>query len=371
MTDNVIKFLDLNVQYKAIRQEILTAIENTLDSGTYVLGRNVEVFENDFARLHDCHSAVAVNSGTSALHLALLCCGVRPGDEVITTGMSFTATAAAIMYCGAKPVFVDVDPGTATLDPSNLTQAITNKTKAIVPVHLYGLPCEMAGIMKIAEDHRLKVVEDCAQAHLATFNGRKVGSFGNFGCFSFYPGKNLGAYGEGGLITSNDAAGIEELKMLRDWGQKKKYYHEKLGYNYRMDAIQGAVLNVKLKYLKKWTDSRREKARKYQEFFRNTDIKTQIYSEKYEHSYHIFSVFIDERDQVSRKLNDSNVQTGLHYPIPMHLQECYNHLGYKPGSLVHSEELSARQLSLPLYPELPDDELSRVAERIYSLVDKK
>ena len=255
-----IKFLDLHAQYRSIKNEIDEAVLRVLENSVYVLGPDVQRFEEEFAAQHGAAHGVAVNSGTSALHLALLAAGVGAGDEVITVSMTFTATAAAISYTGAKPVFVDVDPTSYTMDPAEIEARITPRTKAILPVHLYGQAADMTPIMEIAERHGLVVIEDAAQAHLARYHDRPVGGIGHIACFSFYPGKNLGAYGEGGLVMTNDAAIAERMRLLRDWGQPRKYHHEMLAYNYRMDAIQGAVLDVKLRHLDDWTERRRSRA---------------------------------------------------------------------------------------------------------------
>jgi len=369
MSNKNIRFLDLSEQFQQIKTEIFTAVSRTLESGNYVLGPEVEEFEQKFAAYHDCSYGAAVNSGTSALHLALLACGVGYGDEIITTAMSFTATAAAIRYCGATPVFVDVDPKAITLDVDRLSSAISSKTKAIIPVHLYGQPCNMNEVMKLAKTHQLKVIEDCAQAHLAVVDHKKVGSFGDFGCFSFYPGKNLGAYGEGGIVLSNDSAGIDEVKSLRDWGQKKKYFHDKLGFNYRMDSIQGSILNVKLRYLEEWTQKRRDKAKIYRDELAKIGVDYQTADINSKNSYHIFSIFVPNRDQLSSSLNDAGIQTGLHYPVPMHLQECYADLLYKSGDLPVSERLSSMQLSIPLYPELEEEDIFYVLDKLKEAIN--
>ena len=371
MNNQIIKFLDLNTQYLNIKSEILTAVTEALDSGTYVLGKYVEEFESAFSAMHDCEGGAAVNSGTSALHLALLASGIGPGDEVITSAMSFTATAAAIAYCGAVPVFVEVEKRTANIDATKIVNAITDKTKAIIPVHLYGQPCDMLAIMAIARKNNLKVIEDCAQAHLATIETKKVGSLGDFGCFSFYPGKNLGAYGEGGIVVSNNKQGIEEVKILRDWGQRKKYIHDKLGYNYRMDAIQGAILNVKMKYIAEWTELRRQKAKIYRNAFNELGISVQQPIKNIQNSYHIFSIFVGARDELAFSLNDHGIQTGLHYPVPMHLQGCYKNLGYSLGDFVVAESLADTQLSLPLYPELEDDKIRMTIECVDRLMKER
>lgn len=358
-----IKFLDLQAQYRSIKDEINEAVLKTLDSAAYVLGPEVEAFENEFAAAHNAQYGVAVNTGTSALHLALLAAGVGPGDEVITVSMTFTATAAAISYCGATPVFVDVDPASMTMDPSQVEARITPKTKAILPVHLYGQAADMDPLMDIATRHNLPLIEDAAQAHLAQYNGTPVGGIGAVGCFSFYPGKNLGAYGEGGMAITNDPELAKRMKLYRDWGQTKKYHHEMVAYNYRMDGIQGTILRVKLRYLDKWTEARREHAAQYQDLFGDAIQHSRALPNR-KHVFHIFGVFHDERDRLQAWLNERSVQTGIHYPIPVHLQQAYASLGHKVGDFPATEAIASRQLSLPMFAELTGDEIEQVVEHV-------
>lgn len=359
-----VKFLDLKAQYMGIKDEVDAAVLEVLDSTAYVLGPKVEAFETAFAKAHDAAYGVAVNTGTSALHVALLAEGIGAGDEVVTVPMTFTATVAAISYTGATPIFVDIDPETFTMDPKQIGDKITPRTRAILPVHLYGQSADMDPIMQIARAHGLKVIEDCAQAHLATYKGRPVGSIGDYGCFSFYPGKNLGAYGEGGLVTTNCPESANRMRLLRDWGQVKKYHHEMLAYNYRMDGIQGAVLGLKLKYLDGWTERRRSRAVLYRELLNGLDIKATTEADDRRHVYHIFSVFYPERDRLQTHLAQSGIQSGLHYPFPVHLQKAYASLGHKPGDFPVSEQVANTQLSLPMYPELSDNDVARVVEAI-------
>lgn len=361
-----VKFLDLKTQYLAIKDEVDAAVLDVLDSATYVLGPKVQAFETAFARAHETTHGVAVNTGTSALHVALLAERIGAGDEVITVPMTFTATVAVIRYTGATPVFVDVDPETFTMDPTQIVDKITPRTRAILPVHLYGQAADMGPIMEIARAHGLKVIEDCAQAHLATYQGRPVGGIGNYGCFSFYPGKNLGAYGEGGLVTTNEDASAEQMRLLRDWGQVRKYHHEMLAYNYRMDGIQGAVLGVKLRYLDRWTEERRSRAALYRDLLDGSGLHVATESADRRHVYHIFSVFHDERDRLQAHLAQAGIQSGLHYPFPVHLQKAYADLGHKPGDFPVSEQVAKTQLSLPMYPELLDSEVARVVEALKS-----
>ncbi len=361
---STVKFLDLQAQYQSIKQEVDEAVLGVLATSAYVLGPAVKAFEGDFAKAHDAAEAVACNTGTSAIHLALLAAGIGAGDEVITVSMTFTATVAAISYTGATPVFVDVDPDSFTMDPAQIEAKITPKTKAIMPVHLYGQAADMDPIMAIAKRHGLIVIEDAAQAHLATYKGKPVGGIGDFGCFSFYPGKNLGAYGEGGATTTNNPEYAHKMHLLRDWGQARKYHHEFLAYNYRMDGIQGAVLGVKLKYLDGWTESRRSHARRYQELLGAAGVKHATEVADRRHVYHIFSVFTDDREALQKVLGEQDIQTGIHYPIPVHLQKAYEGLGYKAGDFPVTEQVANRQLSLPMFAELTEEEVERVAAAV-------
>ena len=363
---SAVKFLDLKIQYESIKAEIDAAVLDTLASTAYILGPRVEAFEKAFAAAHNSKHGIGVNTGTSALHLALLAAGVGAGDEVITVAMTFTATVAAICYTGATPILVDVDPFTFTMDTSQIEGRITPKTKAILPVHLYGQPADMDPIMKIAKAHGIAVIEDCAQAHLATYKGQSVGSIGDYGCFSFYPGKNLGAYGEGGLVTTNSDAGNQHVRLLRDWGQVKKYHHEMLAYNFRLEGIQGAVLGVKLPYLDGWTEKRRSRAALYRELLAGSGMEVNQEAESRRHVYHIFSVFHPERDRLQAHLTQHEIQSGLHYPFPIHLQKAYASLGHKQGDFPVSERIAATQLSLPMYPELRDDDVRRVVEVLWA-----
>lgn len=359
-----VKFLDLQVQYQNIKSEIDAAVLGVLSSSQYILGPQVNEFEDEFARAHGVAFGVAVNSGTSALHLALLASGVGAGDEVITVAMTFTATAAAISYTGATPVFVDVDPDSYTMDPAKVEPKITSRTKAIMPVHLYGQSANLDPIMTLARRHGLKVIEDAAQAHLAKYKDRSVGGIGDAAGFSFYPGKNLGAYGEGGLVLTNDATLAQRIRLLRDWGQQKKYHHEMLAYNYRMDGIQGAILRVKLHYLDQWTESRRRTAALYQRELEKLGLQCAKELPGRRHVFHIFSVFHPQRDRLQQELDAKGIQTGKHYPVPVHLQKAYQGLGYCEGSLPVTERLAREQLSLPLYPEIPETDVIQVCDAI-------
>jgi dTDP-4-amino-4,6-dideoxygalactose transaminase len=366
MTD--VKFLDLGAQYATIRKDVDEAVLRVLASTSYVLGPEVESFEREFASAHGSEEAVAVNSGTSALHLALLAAGVGAGDEVIAPSMTFTATAAAISYTGATPVFVDIDETSFTIDPSRIEARITPRTKAIIPVHLYGQMADMRPIMEIAERRGLIVIEDAAQAHLARYEDRPAGSIGHIGCFSFYPGKNLGAYGEGGLATTSVPELARKMRLLRDWGQSRKYHHEFLAYNYRMDAIQGAILNVKLRHLEAWTEARRAHARRYRQLLEGSQLRVVTEVPGRRHVFHILSVFHPERDRLRDELGRLGIQTGIHYPIPVHLQGAYRQLGYQAGDLPVTERTANEQLSLPMFAELRDDEIERVAQAVNAFV---
>ena len=359
-----VKFLDLQTQYQTIKPEIDQAVLGVLESGQYVLGPEVEAFEREFAAAHGVAESVAVNSGTSALHLVLLAAGVGPGDEVIIPAMTFTATAAAVSYTGATPVFVDVESATCTMDPDQVGAKITGRTRAIMPVHLYGQAADLDPLMQVASEHGLTLVEDSAQAHLAEYRGRRVGGIGHAAGFSFYPGKNLGAYGEGGAATTNDPGLARKMRLLRDWGQQRKYHHDMVAYNYRMDGIQGAILRVKLRRLEAWTERRRALAGLYRERLQPLGFITATEAQDRRHVYHIFSIFHPRRDEIQRWLGERAVQTGLHYPVPVHLQEAYAHLGHRPGDFPVSERIAAEQLSLPIYPEMSEDQLEVVIDAL-------
>jgi dTDP-4-amino-4,6-dideoxygalactose transaminase len=360
----LIPFLDLRAQYQEIKREVDAAVLDTMASAQYVLGPQVDAFEDRFAAYCDAKHCVALNSGTSALHLALLASGVGPGDEVITVSMTFVATTAAILYCGAKPVFVDVDPRTWTMDPDLVEAAITPRTKALLPVHLHGLMADMDAIVDIARRHKLTVIEDAAQSHGAAYKGRRAGSIGDIGCFSFYPGKNLGAYGEGGAVVTDDPDLAQRMRVLRDWGQQAKYRHVVPGYNYRMDGIQGAVLNVKMDHIEKWTDARRAAASHYDRLLAGSGYGTPAPPAHCRHVYHVYAILLPNRDEVQKRLHAAGIGTGIHYPIPVHLQEAYADLGYGSGDLPVTEAVANRFLSLPIYPGLRPDQIAEVAQRL-------
>ena len=359
----MIPFVDLKTQYQSIKPEIDAAVLGVLESTQFVLGSEVAAFEEEFAAYSGCRFGIALNSGTSALHLALLAAGVGRGDEVITVPHTFVATAAAVYYTGATPVFVDIDPVSYTMDPSRIEAAITARTKVILPVHLYGQPADMDPILDIARRRNLVVIEDACQAHGAEYKGRRVGGIGDLGCFSFYPGKNLGAYGEGGIVVTNDAAHARTIRMLRDWGQERKYHHVLKGYNYRMEGIQGAILRVKLRHLEAWTEARRSRAALYDKLL--ADVAATPESMPYaRHVYHVYAIQVENRDFVQQALHSQGVQTGIHYPIPVHLLEAYADLGYSAGSFPHAEKAAASVLSLPMYPELSDAAVEQVAAAV-------
>ncbi len=352
----MVPFVDLRTQYLSIKAEIDTAVLNVFDSTQFVLGKEVAAFEELFAAYTQTSYVMGVNTGTSALHLSLLAAGIGKGDEVITTPFTFIATVSAIDYTGATPVFVDIDPATFTIDPANIEAAITPRTKAILPVHLYGQPADMDPIMEIAKRHGLVVIEDAAQAHGAEYKGRRVGSIGDLGCFSFYPGKNLGAYGEGGAVTTNNPEFARTVRMLRDWGAERKYYHDLKGYNYRLEGVQGAVLKVKMKYIEGWTEARRAIAARYDAALAGTGVRTPAAAPDCRHVYHIYAIRDAQRDALQTYLHDHGVSTGIHYPIPVHLQRAFAELGHKEGDFPHSEAAANEVLSIPMYPELPQDQ---------------
>jgi len=347
-----VPFLDLKAQYESIGAEIEEVLRDVLESGVFVLGEQVAAFEGEFASYCGAEYGIGVNSGTSALHLAMLAAGIDAEDEVITVPFTFVATVAAILYTGARPVFVDIEPKSFTIDVNQIEAAITWRTKAILPVHLYGQPVDMDPLQEVARRHGLIVVEDAAQAHGAEYKGRRVGAIGDLGCFSFYPGKNLGAYGEGGIVVTNDAGYAQTIRMLRDWGQDRKYHHVLKGYNYRMDAFQGAILRVKLHRLDEWTKARRALAGRYDSLLEGSRVRTPPSSPPGGHVYHVYTVRVDDRDGVQRALSARGVHTGIHYPIPVHLQPAYADLGYKAGDFPAAESAAREVMSLPLYPEL-------------------
>jgi dTDP-4-amino-4,6-dideoxygalactose transaminase len=356
-----VPFVDLKAEYRSIAPEIRAALERVLDDAAYILGPSVATFESAFAKLCGSKHCIAMNSGTSALHLAALALGVGPGDEVIVPAMTFVATAAAVEYCGARPVLVDVEPKGYGLDPARIAPAITARTKAIVPVHLYGRPAEMDAIMAIADKHGLPVIEDAAQAHGANYRGRMAGSIGRIGCFSFYPSKNLGAFGEGGAAVTDDDELAATMRSLRDWGQEGRYNHLRKGFNYRMDGLQGAVLGVKLAHLSAWTEGRRRAARAYEAALAGLDLTLPEAGNERDHVFHVYPVLVAERDRVQRALAASGVQTGIHYPTPVHLLPSHRDLGYGAGAFPVAERIGLEELSLPMFPGLSEAQIGEVA----------
>ncbi len=360
----MIPLVDLRKQYESIKNEIDDAITGVVESTQFVLGPEVAKFEENFADHCQARFAFGVNSGTSALHLAMLAAGIGPGDEVITVSYTFVATAAAVCYVGAQAVFVDIDPETCNIDVARIESAITPRTKAIMPVHLYGNCADMDSIIELARKHDLIVIEDAAQAHGAEYKGRRAGSMGEMACFSFYPGKNLGAYGEAGAIVTNDPRYVDTLKQLRDQGQSEKYFHTMVGYNYRMEALQGAVLGVKLRHLDEWNAARRKHAAMYRRELADTGLRLLAEHPDYNSVHHIFPLFTPQRDELREHLHSAGISTGLHYPIPVHLQPGYRHLGYKEGDLPETERACKEVLSLPMYPELETDTVLSIADSV-------
>src|SRR6185295_18678277 len=342
----MIPIVDLKKQYESIKSEIDSAIGDVLQSSQFVLGKKVEAFEEEFAAYCQTRFAFGVNSGTSALHLALLAAGVGPGDEVITVSYTFVATVAGILYTGAAPVFVDIDPLTCNIDPAKIEAAITPRTKVIMPVHLYGTCADMDPILDIARRHNLLVIEDAAQAVGAEYKGRRAGSMGDLACFSFYPGKNLGAYGEAGAVVTSNEKYVEILKQLRDHGQSAKYLHERVGYNFRMEAIQGAVLGVKLKHLDDWTSARRRHAKTYSEKLADSGLRLLEEPAACKSVYHIFPLFTPQSDELRAHLDANSISSGIHYPIPVHQQRGFSNLGFNEGDLPQTENVCREVLSL-------------------------
>jgi dTDP-4-amino-4,6-dideoxygalactose transaminase len=365
----VIPFVDLKAQYASIKEEVNAAIQHVLDTCQFTLGSEVAAFEEEFAVYCQAKYGIGVNTGTSALHLALLAAGIGPGDEVVTTPFTFVATVAAIHYAGATPVFVDIDPRSFTINANAIEAAITERTKAIIPVHLYGQPADMDPIVSIAKKHSLLVIEDACQAHGAEYKGRRAGSLGDMACFSFYPGKNLGAYGEGGMVVTDSAEYTRTIRMLRDWGAEKKYQHVLKGYNYRLEGIQGAVLRVKLRHLEAWTESRRAAAATYDRLLSGSRVPTPEAMPYSRHVYHIYAVRVRERERWQKALQEQGIQTGIHYPIPVHLLPAYADLGYRAGQFPHAEQAANEVLSLPMFPELTSAHCEEVAQAVRKLAD--
>jgi dTDP-4-amino-4,6-dideoxygalactose transaminase len=356
-----VPFVDLRAQYLPIRDEVNAAIQRVIDRCEFTLGSEVAAFEAEFAAYCESTHGIGVNTGTSALHLALLAAGIGPGDEVITVPFTFVATVSAIVYTGAVPVFVDIDPRSFTIDVAAIEDAITERTKAILPVHLYGQPADMDPILDIAHRRGLLVIEDACQAHGALYKGRRAGSLGDIGCFSFYPGKNLGACGEAGMVVTDNAQYAKTVRMLRDWGAERKYEHVLKGYNFRMEAIQGAVLRVKLRYLEGWTAARRAAAVRYGAAFAGSGVAVPEVMPYAGHVHHLYVIRAPRRQAWQETLTALGIQTGIHYPTPVHLLPAFADLGHSRGCFPHAERAAAEVLSLPMFPELTIDQIGSIA----------
>jgi dTDP-4-amino-4,6-dideoxygalactose transaminase len=359
-----IPYLDLRAQMKPLRAEIDAAIARTLDNCSFCLGPDVVQFEHDFAKFCGANHALGFNSGTSALHVAMRLLNVGPGDEVITTPYTFVATSWAISYVGAKPVYVDIDDATFNINPELLAAAITPRTKAVLPVHLYGQPFDVDPVLEICRRHHLPLVEDAAQSHGAKYKGKTIGTFGDISCFSFYPGKNLGACGEGGALVTQREDLVKRAKSLREHGSTVRYYHDEIGYNYRMEGLQGAVLGIKLKHLEKWTRERQRVAKRYAELLAETPLQLPSEAAFAESVWHLYVVRHPRRDELKKHLETNQIGCALHYPVPLHLQKCYADLGYKTGDFPVAEKAGRECLSLPIYPEMTEAQIVRVAEAI-------
>jgi dTDP-4-amino-4,6-dideoxygalactose transaminase len=363
----VIPIFDLKGQYNAIKEEVNEAVARVLESGWFILGQEVEAFEEEFATYCGLSHGIGVGSGTEALYLALLACGVGPGDEVITVPHTAVATVAAIELTGARPAFVDIDPASYTMVPDQLESRITARTRAVVPVHLYGQAPDLDPILEIAQRHGLTVVEDCAQAHGAEYKGRRVGAFGRVACFSFYPTKNLGAYGDGGMVVTDDGALAWTVKLLRQYGWEKRYVSSLRGLNSRLDEIQAAILRVKLGHLDEWNEARRARARLYDELLAGSGVTTPTEMNYGRHVYHLYVVrcpHCAHRDELKSYLAERGVGTAIHYPVPIHLQEAYRDLGYRRGDFPVTEACADEILSLPMYPELQEDEVREIGKLV-------
>ncbi len=356
-------FIDLKAQYKNIKDEVLRCINEVLESSHYILGENVKKFEEEVQNYLGVKEAIGVASGTDALHLALRALGIGNGDEVITTPFTFFATVEAIIYVGAKPVFVDIDEKTYNINPEKIEEKITPRTKAIIPVHIFGCPADMEKINEIAKQYGLKVIEDAAQAFGATVKGKKVGSLGDVGCFSFYPSKNLGCFGDGGMVVTNNSEVAEKIRILRNHGSPGRYVHETVGLNSRLDEIQAGILRIKLKYIDEYNELRRKKAELYSKYLSDVVI-TPYEPEDYYHVYHLYSIRSSEREKIKETLNSHGIPAVVYYPIPMHLQKALNFLGYKEGDFPVAERVSKEILSIPIYPELGDEEVFEISQII-------
>ncbi|MCK9419460.1 MAG: DegT/DnrJ/EryC1/StrS family aminotransferase [Nitrospirae bacterium] len=360
-----IPMVDLKVQYEAIKEEINAVVLGVLQSTHFILGPQVKALEEEIAHYHGVKHAVAVASGTDALHLALLAAGIKRGDEVITTPFTFIATAEAISYVGAMPVFVDIKPDSFNIDISKIIPAITNKTKAIIPVHLYGQPADMDGLMELAKKHKLRVIEDCAQSFGAEYQGKKTGAIGDLGCFSFFPSKNLGGYGDGGMVITDDNDCAKHLMSLRNHGSTVRYYHDEIGFNSRLDEIQAAIIRTKFRHIDTYNAKRRNNASLYSRYLADSNIRTPSEQSGTKHVYHQYTIRVKNRDAVKQKLDAGGITSSMiYYPVPLHLQRAYNDLGIKPGSLPMAEQAAREVLSLPMYPELTEEQIKKVADAV-------
>lgn len=369
-----VPYLDLKYQNNPLKKEILEALDKIIDEGNFILGPEVEAFEKEFAQFCQTQYAVALDSGTSAMHLTLAVLDLKPDDEVITTPFTFAATAWAISYTGAKPVFVDINESTFTLDPQKIEAAITPKTKAIMPVHMYGHPCDMDPIVDLCNNYKLHLVEDAAQAHGALYKNRPIGSFGKATGYSFYPTKNLGACGEGGALTTNEKSIYERARSIRNHGSTRKYYHDEIGHNYRMHAFQGAILRIKLRKLKEWTEDRLKTVNYYHQLLSSNSLTPYITLPQQapwaKSTYHLYTLKTPHRDQLAHHLQKHNIGFSNHYPLPLHLQPCYHYLNYQPGDLPIAERIAKEVINLPLYPGIPKNQVETVAETIEDFFKK-
>lgn len=360
-----IPFIDLRKQYDSIKEEIDPAIQDVIDNSAFVLGKSVSEFESAFAEAHNVKNCIAVSSGTDGNHLASWVLDIKSGDEIIIPANTFIATAWGAVLCGATPVFVDCHKDSYNIDPDKIEEKITSKTKAVIAVHLYGQAADMDSVRSITDKHDLHLIEDAAQAHMAEYKQKSIGGLSDVCSFSFYPGKNLGAFGEGGAVTTNSDELALKARMIRDHGSRQKYSHEIYGHNYRMEGIQGAVLGVKLKHLNHWTELRRSAAKKYCEQLKEVkEIKLPAEMPYAKHVYHLFVIQTDKRDELQKFLNENEIATGLHYPVPLHLQKCFEHLGYKKGDFPVTENLAANCLSLPMFPELSEEQIGFICHKI-------
>jgi dTDP-4-amino-4,6-dideoxygalactose transaminase len=360
-----VPMVDLQIQYEALKEEINNAVLGVMKSSHFILGPQGKALEEEIAHYLGVKHAVAVASGTDALHLALLAAGIKRGDEVITTPFTFIATAEAISYVGAVPVFVDIHPDSLNIDIAKIAPAITRKTKAIIPVHLYGQPAGMDGLMELAKKHGLRVIEDCAQSFGAEYHGKKTGAIGDLGCFSFFPSKNLGGYGDGGMVSTDDTDLAKHLLSLRNHGSTVRYHHEEIGFNSRLDEIQAAILRTKFRHINTYTTMRRNNAALYSRYLAHPGIRTPSEQNGTKHVFHQYTIRVKNRDAVKQKLDAGRITSSMiYYPVPLHLQTAYKDLGMKPGSLPIAEQVSQEVLSLPMYPELTEAQIKQVADAV-------